>query len=421
MVWAATKRRFRSDRATTSPHRSRNVHRPMKSNPVTDAPKSRFAVRYDGDGTEDGDESQENSLLTGEGTLDIRTKEPLFVFSGRGRGKLFVLSEPGLIALRGWQVSNVVVQNSRIQFWTVLDPEGAGKPQPFIFYAESAEIAAEIGGRLTAKETAPTEEERFVGALKRYSTGRTAWGWVTNWVIALNAVAFVVMGFFGAGWVGVENMTPYILFAANNAAATTDGEWWRLITSMFVHYGVIHLLLNMWALFQAGHLVEKLFGRRLFALGYLGSGLIAGFVSMCWHGDTVWSAGASGAVFGVYGMLLGYLLREKRQLPPGVFQQLMRDTVPFALYNIVFGLVQPRIDNAAHVGGLIGGFLFGALCVVSLEPDLRSAQTPRRLRLGLVVLMIAVIAGVVAAPRYDYNVRDEMRRQAEKEKSANPR
>jgi rhomboid protease GluP len=234
------------------------------------------------------------------------------------------------------------------------------------------------------------------------------WTSVTNIIIALNIAVFVVMGSLGAGWVQAESMRPYILYGANNGAATTDGEWWRLVTSMFMHYGLLHLALNMWALHQAGHFVERILGRASFALMYLASGLAGGLASIFWHGDQTWSAGASGAVFGVYGAIFGYMLRERRGLPKSVVQSLTRSTVMFAGYNIVFGLARSGIDNSAHIGGILGGIAFGWLLALPLDAAVRARVGTHSLVIGTVVLAVLVGLGVAFAPRFDYRVRDQL-------------
>ena len=177
---------------------------------------------------------------------------------------------------------------------------------------------------------------------------------------------------------------------------------------MFVHYGLLHLLLNMWALFQTGHFVEKLFGRGIFTLGYLGSGIVASFTSLFWHGDKIWSAGASGAVFGVYGLLFGFMLRERQSIPSSVFRPLLKSTLTFAGYNLLYGMVHPQIDNAAHLGGLIGGLALGWLMALPVEAEAHRKLSPSRLRLGFGALLVLTIAGIALSPRYEYHVREEL-------------
>lgn len=234
------------------------------------------------------------------------------------------------------------------------------------------------------------------------------WTSITTLIIAANVAAFVIMGFMGAGWFTTADMSPYVLYVANNAGATTDGEWWRVLTCMFVHYGALHLLLNMWALHQIGRFVEKLLGRTLFAVGYLGGGIIASFTTLFWHGDKVWSAGASGAVFGVYGLLLGFMLREKQSIPQPVLRPMMKSTLTFAGYNLVYGMILPQIDNAAHVGGLLGGIALGWLAALPLDNEVRAKLEASRLRWLCGAIMLATLAGIAGAPRFDYRFREEL-------------
>lgn len=248
----------------------------------------------------------------------------------------------------------------------------------------------------------------FHEKLSRLPVAGSAFTSVTNLIVGANVIVFVVMaGFLGAGWIDA-NTAPYVRFGANNAAATTDGEWWRLGTSMFMHYGIIHLLLNMWALFQFGHFMERLQGRGLFALTYLMSGIGGSLLSLWWNGDEVWSAGASGAVFGIYGALLGHMLREKQAIPRSVFQPMLKSTLTFAGYNLVYGLVHPGIDNAAHIGGFLTGAILGWLTAMPVDPMLRAKLVRRKAAVAFCGAVAIVALGVSAAPRFDYSVHEEL-------------
>jgi rhomboid protease GluP len=164
----------------------------------------------------------------------------------------------------------------------------------------------------------------------------------------------------------------------------------------------------MGALFQTGHFMERVLGRASFLLMYLASGIAGGFASIFWHGDQTWSAGASGAVFGVYGAILGFMLRERQGLPRIIVQSLTRSTLMFAGYNIVFGLTQRGIDNSAHVGGFAGGIVFGFLLALPLNPGVRARAQGRSLALGAVALAILTGLGIAFTPRFDYRVSDEL-------------
>lgn len=345
-----------------------------------------------------------NRDLAGEGTVAVHPDG--FVFTGRER-RLIGKGAEVVLRFGPADVLNVTQAGTTVEFSTRLGRSGA-KNTPFVFFCRTDGDAAAIASLLPAtKDEAYTATQAFQRQLAQISTAPRGLNSVTNWLIGANVAAFVVMGFLGAGWLETASMRPYYLWVGNNAAATTDGEWWRLVTSMFVHYGVLHLLLNMWALFQVGHLVEKLLGRPLFTVMYLGSGVIGGLSTLLWHGDKVWSAGASGAVFGVFGALLGYLWREKHGIPKPVLQPLLKSTLSFAAYNLIFGAIHPHIDNVAHVGGLLAGIVLGWISALPLDADVRRRRVPGRLALALAVIAIALGLGIARAPRYAYTVRDE--------------
>lgn len=358
-----------------------------------------FAVAYE------DPSGASNADFSGSGRLTLQAEEPVYRFTGKGRG---LVSRDHTLQFRSNELWNVAYGGRAVQFDSTLSKSGA-KGRPFVFYCETPEAATEVA-RLLPR----TRDEDFVTRLNfRQQLGRlpgasSPWTSVTNLLIAANVVAFVIMGLFGAGWITTASMSPYLLFAANNAGATTDGEWWRVFTCMFVHYGLLHLALNMWALYQTGHFVEKLLGRSLFLTAYLGSGLIASFTSLLWHGDKIWSAGASGAVFGVFGMLIGFMLREKQSIPGAILKPMMRSSLTFAGYNLVYGMILPRIDNAAHIGGLAGGLVLGWLIALPLEAEPRAKSWPNRMILGVTAIAVAVTAGVIFSPRYNYSFREEL-------------
>lgn len=347
-----------------------------------------------------------NRDLSGKGYFIAAGGEPRFRFSGENRawsGRTTTLE------FRSDQIWNAVVADTKVQFETRVGKSGRSET-PFIFFCATPEEATQVAQLLPqTKDDEFFTRQNFEEKLSALPSASGPWSSVTNLLIAANFVVFVLMGFLGAGWFKAAAMRPYVLYVANNAGATTDGEWWRIVTCMFVHYGAIHLLLNMWALFQAGHFVEKLLGRAIYTVAYFGSGIIASFVTLFWNGDKVWSAGASGAVFGVYGMLLGFMLREKQAIPKSVFQPMLKSTLLFAGYNLLYGMANPRIDNAAHIGGFVAGLALGWLVALPLDLELRAQRWRGRLRLATSVVALAIVAGVMATPRFDYRFREELR------------
>ena len=158
-------------------------------------------------------------------------------------------------------------------------------------------------------------------------------------------------------------------------------------TSMFLHFGAIHLFVNMWVLYANGRLTERLFGSVRFAILYLFAGFAGSMASAWWH-PAVNSAGASGAVFGMLGGLLAFMLVKRHRIPTTVIQAHRGSVMAFVVYNIVFGLSHPGIDNAAHAGGFVAGVLIGLALARPIDAEARSE--PQTLRVAGVSIAAAL-------------------------------
>lgn len=179
----------------------------------------------------------------------------------------------------------------------------------------------------------------------------------TPLLIELNILIFIIMVFSGLGFMAFK-ANDLLAWGANFKPVTTDGEWWRLITSTFLHGGLMHLLANMYALLFIGIFLEPQLGKNKFLLIYLFTGIVASLTSLWWHEATV-SVGASGAIFGLYGVFLGLLLTKS--LPKGMTNKaFLVSILIFVGYNLLIGL-SAGIDNAAHVGGLLSGLVIGLI------------------------------------------------------------
>lgn len=179
---------------------------------------------------------------------------------------------------------------------------------------------------------------------------------VTCILIGVNVLVFVVMVLAGLGFVSFQS-GDVLAWGANCRPYTLHGGWWRLLTHMFVHGGVMHLLLNMYGLLFVGMFFEPQIGWKKFLATYLLAGIAGGVASICFHAQTI-SVGASGAVFGLYGMWLAYLF----WLRSGKASKLLLVNVGIYVgLNLLFGFASSGIDNAAHLGGLVCGFLIGAI------------------------------------------------------------
>ncbi len=208
---------------------------------------------------------------------------------------------------------------------------------------------------------------------------------VTHLIIAANFAVFVLMVLTGHGGFLEPNSQQMLRWGAGFGPLTTHGQPWRLFTEMFVHFGIIHIGMNMYVLWQGGRLIERLFGNFPYLVLYIFSGLIGSFLSLYAHPLSL-TAGASGAVFGVYGGLLGYLAVQRVTIPPRILNALFRSAGLFVVYNLAFGFaLRNVVDMYAHGGGLVGGIILGALLSRKL---VRNANLVR-------ALVVAVIGGAI--------------------------
>jgi rhomboid protease GluP len=185
---------------------------------------------------------------------------------------------------------------------------------------------------------------------------------VTSALIAINVLVFAAMV---ASGVSFSNPTPQdaLNWGADYGPATLgDGQLWRLLTSTFVHFGIIHIAFNMYVLYQIGPFVQITFGRARYLIIYFIAGLSGSVVSLYIHPNSV-GAGASGAIFGLYGAVFGFLLRERHTLNPAAMKSIGRSAGIFIVYNLVFGAMNRTTDVSAHLGGLVAGFLAGIALV----------------------------------------------------------
>lgn len=198
-------------------------------------------------------------------------------------------------------------------------------------------------------------------------------------LIAINVAMFVVEIVHGADAI---QPTPQQLLdiGANYGPLTLGGEYWRLGAAMFLHFGILHIGMNMLCLWS-GRIVEHLYGSFAFACMYLAAGLLGGVASLA-RSSAVVSAGASGAVFGVFGAFGAFIVMRRTKLNPEAVRSTGRSLLSFVGLNLIIGFTVPGIDITAHVGGLIGGFLVG---VVLLAGDSSERQRNVRAIVSLVV------------------------------------
>ena len=179
---------------------------------------------------------------------------------------------------------------------------------------------------------------------------------VTPIIIDLNLLIYMAMVISGLGLVSFKG-SDLLNWGANFRPLTTEGQWWRLLTSTFLHGGLMHILANMYGLIFVGIFLEPLLGAKKYAFVYLLTGILASVASIWWYDATV-SVGASGAIFGLYGFFLASLLLKV--FPPDFGKAFLASTLVFVVFNLLMGFTG-GIDNAAHIGGLLSGFILGLI------------------------------------------------------------
>jgi membrane associated rhomboid family serine protease len=189
-----------------------------------------------------------------------------------------------------------------------------------------------------------------------------------------------------------------VRWGANVGALTLTGEWWRLLTCVFVHGGLLHIGFNMWCLWDLGALSESLYGRWTFGALYLLCGLGASLASVIWNVHVL-SVGASGAIFGLAGALIAAFKLGEFSVPRAALSGTLRSLMVFVVFNLAFGAASHVTDNAAHVGGLITGLILGALIALFAR---RPEHAGRRFFIFLA--MFIFLAGTAGALAHHYRV-----------------
>jgi rhomboid protease GluP len=210
---------------------------------------------------------------------------------------------------------------------------------------------------------------------------------LTQLIFGANIAVFLATALASGSAINISGEVNFH-YGANFGPYTLSGEWWRLLTYMFLHGGAMHIFFNMWCLWDLGRLCESLYGRWTFAGIYLITGVSGGLASIAWN-PRVLSVGASGAIFGLAGALIASFYLGEFSLPRAAISGTLRSLVIFAVFNLGFGQLFGGIDNACHIGGLVSGLILGAL-IARLAP-----QTDAPLRRATVVGVVAL--GLLAA------------------------
>src|SRR5512140_2300069 len=216
-------------------------------------------------------------------------------------------------------------------------------------------------------------------------------------LVVINILVFLFMLLKGTPL--LKPSSADILRCGGNFGPLSLGaQWWRMLTAMFVHIGLVHLLINEWCLWDLGFMAEHLYGPRTFLAVYILSGLTGSVVSVAYNPATV-SAGASGAIFGIAGALITTLYFGHIPAPPKALRASLISLLVFAGFNLVYGFQRGGIDNGAHVGGLVAGLVLGAI----LSRDFGAAPEQHQdvHRWAVPVIGVMVLAAIFAVRWYE--------------------
>jgi rhomboid protease GluP len=221
--------------------------------------------------------------------------------------------------------------------------------------------------------------------------------WVTPTLVALNVIVWLLNI---ASGMSVMSPQPIELLAwGGNLLPATLEQPWRLLSAMFLHGGIIHLGFNMWALWDTGKLAERLYGNRQMLVIYLISGLCGSMASLFFAASKSVSVGASGAIFGVVGCLLAATFTKPHKLPPALVTAMKSSLLGFVGYSLFMGFVVGFIDNAAHIGGLLGGFALGMVLAEKFDEEEFASQGVTRLAAAIVIATLILMGAWSWLPR----------------------
>jgi rhomboid protease GluP len=236
----------------------------------------------------------------------------------------------------------------------------------------------------------------------------------TYLLVGINCAVFVLMVVRGAS-IWMPTPDQIMRFGADNAGSVLiEGQWWRIVTAMFVHVGILHLATNMWCLWNLGLLAEPLMDSFGLIAVYILTGAAGNLLSTGWNwyrpmhdaGSIVFpaGAGASGAVFGIAGALIVLLKSRRLPIPERELRRLRKSVIYFAAINLVIGLsvglgngiAGVEIDNSAHIGGFLCGLLFAVPMVPRIGSPRGEFETRLRLAVAMIVILLVLFGFYVA-------------------------
>ena len=231
-------------------------------------------------------------------------------------------------------------------------------------------------------------------SVRRRSTSEATWA-----LLGLNIAVYLWMILHGVSATSPTS-DDLVRFGANATDFTISGQWYRLVTATFVHVGIIHLATNMWCLYNLGLLGEPLLGRWGLVATYLITGVAGNLLSLLvnvFRRELSVGAGASGAVFGIAGILIVLLSNKKLPIAGAELERLRRSVIQFAGLNLVIGLGTAfsnviHIDNMAHIGGFLSGLALGPPLVPRMTSGRKRYLSRQKLTFLCATLLLILFA-----------------------------
>ena len=380
------------------PPTERTPHDRTAHEPTPGAAPQPFAVRFTGHGGLRGwlEAKSRGISLYGEGFAEIRSQE--IVLGGWQHNWLGIahrteLSIPLQAIVDVIQGDAGPVDNRREGDWVRFRYETAlGRYRVVEFRTASVQQAGEVVDALPKARS--DGYERWTAVREFHARLREAGGhpWITPALVSANVLVFAVIALI-LRRVDLMNAPQVIAWGGNFAPLTLHGQWWRLLSALFLHANVAHVLFNMWALWNIGRLAERLYGNWAYAFLYFSCGILSGLASIVWEPSRA-TVGASGAIFGIFAAFIVFAIHPHRRTAIKVPASLWISALIFALYNLIAGFFNPGIDNAAHVGGLISGLVLGVCLARPLTPEARSRFPVRRVALAGTLTAVGIIAAL---------------------------
>ncbi len=216
---------------------------------------------------------------------------------------------------------------------------------------------------------------------------------VTKTLISINVLAFLTMALAGIN--PLEPTARELLDVGGNFLPATVLQPWRLMSATILHAGLLHLGFNMFALYQMGGIAERFYGNTQFLIIYLLAGLFGSLASLFFSASEAVSVGASGAVFGVSGAILAAVVTARNKLPPMLVTSMSQSMLLFVGYSLFMGFTTSFVDNSAHIGGLVSGFLTAWIMVERF--DWQEFRRRAVLRATIAIVLAAVAASTMGS------------------------